>query len=89
MQTSSSGTSVAAIRVRILDEYGNTAHYAQLPLQFEVNGDVELVGPSVVAAEGGMSGTYVKSRGRAGTGCITVKADGCAPAELHFDVREA
>ena len=80
---------MAAIRLRILDEYGNIAHYAQLPLQFEVNGDVELVGPSVVTAEGGMSGTYVKSRGRAGTGSITIKVDGCAPAELHFDVREA
>ena len=58
---------MASIRIRILDEHGNVAPYAQLPVQFTLEGEAELVGPKVVTAEGGMCGTYVRSNGKIGT----------------------
>ncbi len=46
---------MAAVRVRLLDENGNPAPYAQLPVQFKTRGAVALVGPQTVSAEGGRS----------------------------------
>ena len=48
---------MASLRIRILDEHGNVTPYAQLPVQFSLEGDAQLVGPKVVTAEGGMTGT--------------------------------
>ena len=65
---------MAPVRIRIVDEYGNTASYAQLPIKIEVGGDLELVGPDTVCAEGGMCGTYIKSNGKAiASGNITCR----------------
>ena len=62
----------AALRVRILDEFGNLAPYAQIPVQFDVQGDLELIGPAVVTAEGGMCGAYVRTIGNTGSATVTV-----------------
>ena len=48
---------MAAVRVRMLDENGTPAHYAQCPVQFAVEGSAALVGPQTAVAEGGMTGT--------------------------------
>ena len=77
---------MAAIRVRILDENGNIAPYAQLPVRFELEGEAELVGPAVATAEGGMTGTFVKTLGRAGEARLTVTAEGLEPVVLIFKV---
>ncbi|MBR0162110.1 MAG: glycoside hydrolase family 2 protein [Oscillospiraceae bacterium] len=80
---------MAAVRIRIVDEYGNLTPYAQLPLTLEAEGAVALVGPSCVTAEGGSSGCYLRSTGRPGTGSLTVSAPGLEPVRLCFEVREA
>ena len=77
---------MAAIRVRILDENGNVAPYAQLPVQFKLEGCAELVGPAVVAAEGGMTGTYIKSNGNLGGARLTVSTAQTEPVEVVFAV---
>lgn len=77
---------MAAVRIRVLDEYDNVASYAQLPLTFSVTGDIELVGPAVATAEGGMCGTYLRSAGRAGEGTLTISAPGLESAEIKFTV---
>ena len=63
---------MAAVRIRVLDEFGNVAPYAQLPVQFALEGDAELVGPAVVTAEGGMTGTYIKTIDKPGTATLTI-----------------
>ena len=78
---------MAAIRVRILDENDTVAVYAQLPVSFECRGPVELVGPGFVTAEGGMTGTYLKTTGETGEAILTVKAGDLAPVQLRFEVR--
>ena len=77
---------MAAIRVRILDGNGNIAPYAQNPVQFRLEGPLELVGPEVAAAEGGMTGTYVKTNFHKGAARLTVSSPGLESATIEFTV---
>ena len=77
---------MAAVRVRILDENGNVAPYAQLPVHFKLEGCGELVGPAVVTAEGGMTGTYIKSNGTLGGAKLTVSTAQTENVEIVFAV---
>ena len=78
---------MALVRVRILDENGNVASYAQLPVRFTVEGAAELAGPETAAAEGGMCGTYVRTCGKTGEAVLTVEAPGCERVRIRFAVR--
>ena len=77
---------MAAVRIRILDGNDNTAHYAQLPVTFEAEGPISIVGPGCSTAEGGMTGTYIRTTGSEGTGRLKVSAPGLHPVELVFNV---
>ena len=77
---------MAAVRIRVLDEYGNPAPYAQIPVQFTLEGPAALVGPSLVTAEGGMTGTYVKTAGKTGDVRLTVTTGQTEPVTLEFTV---
>ena len=77
---------MASVRIRILDEHGNIAPYAQLPVQLTLEGDAELVGPAVVTAEGGMTGTYIKTTGKTGEAKLTITTDQTEPVILIFKI---
>ncbi len=77
---------MAAVRIRILDENNNTASYAQLPVSFSVSGALELVGSKLAAAEGGMTGTYVRTTGETGEGTLTISAEGLESVLIHFTI---
>ena len=77
---------MAALRIRVLDEWGNTAPFAQIPVSLETEGEIALVGSSFVTAEGGMCGAYVKSLGRAGKGRLRVRAEGLEDVTIDFTV---
>lgn len=76
----------AAVRIRIADEQGNTASYAQLPVTLKLSGDAELVGPAVVTAEGGMCGTYVKTAGKRGHARLVISAPQTESVTLEFEI---
>ena len=78
---------MAAIRIRILDECGNIAPYAQIPVKLVLEGEAELVGPDVVTAEGGMTGTYIRTSGQAGTATLTMSTYQTEPVTLSFTIR--
>ena len=77
---------MAALRVRILDEFGNLAPYAQIPVRFTLEGPAELVGPDVVTAEGGMTGTYIRTIGEPGEARLTVSTDQTESVTFIFHV---
>ena len=77
---------MAAVRIRILDEHGCPASYAQLPVRFRLEGEAELVGPEVVTAEGGMTGTFVKTTGRRGEARLTIVTAQTDPVTVTFTV---
>ena len=78
---------MAAIRIRILDENSNIAPYAQLPVKLTLEGEAELVGPDVITAEGGMTGTYIRTIGRTGTAKLTVSTHQTDPVSISFELR--
>ena len=63
---------VACVRIRAMDENGNTLYYYNDPVQLKLSGPAELIGPEIVGMQGGMCGTYVKSIGKAGKATLTV-----------------
>lgn len=77
---------MVAVRVRILDENGNVAPYAQLPVHFCVQGCLHLVGAETTVAEGGMCGTYLRTAMQSGTANLTVSAPGCESVRIKFEV---
>ena len=78
---------MAAVRIRVLDEYGTLASYAQLPVRFRVSGSAELVGPELAVLEGGMGGTYLRTAGRSGAAQLTVESPQTEPVTLEFTVQ--
>ncbi len=79
---------MVAVRVRILDENDNTASYALLPIHFSIEGDAALVGPDTAVAEGGMTGTYIRTIGREGKAKLIVNAAGMESAVLEFNIEK-
>ena len=77
---------MAAVRIRILNECGSVAPYAQLPVLLMVGGAAELVGPPVVTAEGGMCGCYLRTVGKTGEAKLIVSTDLTPPVEISFTV---
>lgn len=77
---------MAAVRIRIEDENGNPAVYAQLPVQFSVSGPIQLVGPDVATLEGGGAGTYVKTIGQTGKASLTVRCAQTEPVTIEFNI---
>ncbi|MBQ1787611.1 MAG: glycoside hydrolase family 2 protein, partial [Erysipelotrichaceae bacterium] len=77
---------MAAVRIRVLDGNDNIAVYAQLPVSYEAEGVIEIVGPKTSVAEGGMTGTYVRSTGKKGKGRLTIHADGLEDVVIDYQV---
>ena len=63
---------VAAVSLKALDEHGNVKPYCQEAVFLRCEGEIELIGPKVVSLKGGMAGTYVRSKGKAGKGTLFV-----------------
>ena len=77
---------MAAVRIRLLDEYDNPAVYAQLPVRLRAEGQIALVGPETVTAEGGMCGCYVKTTGRTGRGTLRIRTAQTEDVEIEFTI---
>ena len=63
---------VAAIRIKITDEYGNVMPFFNHQALLEVTGDIEVLGPALADINGGMGGVYVRSTGVAGKASVKI-----------------
>ncbi len=79
---------VAAIRICATDENGNILPFANDPVVFETEGEIELIGPKVVSLQGGMFGTYVKSKGKTGKAKLKITDITGEVTVIDFDIRE-
>ena len=61
---------VACVQIRMLDQNGNVCPYVQKVVNLRTEGVIELIGPSQIALQGGMFGTYVKTVGKCGSGTL-------------------
>lgn len=78
---------MADVRIRITDEYGAVASYAQYPISLRVEGAAELVGDAVITAEGGACGCYVRTVGKAGSAKLTASAQGLESVSVDFVIK--
>ncbi len=65
----------ASVRLRMVDQNGNLCPYYQEPVSLTASGAIELIGPSLTSFKGGMTGTYVRTNGRAGEGKLIVTTE--------------
>ena len=63
---------VAAIRIKVTDEYGNVMPAFNRPALVSVTGVAELLSPALADINGGMGGVYVRSIGRAGKAVVKI-----------------
>lgn len=77
---------MAAVRIRIVDDHGNLAPYAQLPVHFSLTGSATLVGPETTTAEGGMCGTYIRSS-TPGQATLTITSAQTEPVTIVFTIQ--
>lgn len=77
---------VASIRLQMVDQNGNLLPYYQEPLIIEATGAIELIGPSNISLHGGMGGTYVRTKGVAGSGKLKIMNGAKLLAEVMYEV---
>ena len=77
---------VSAIRIRAVDEYGNTLYYSSEPIVATTEGPVQVLGPSVTSLKGGMGGIYVKTTGERGDAKLTISSPSFGEAAVDFKV---
>ena len=79
---------VAAIRIKVTDEYGNVMPFYNRQAAIEVTGPVEVLGPSMADINGGMGGVYVRSIGQEGKAAVKISLpDQGLSSEVGFDIK--
>lgn len=63
---------VAEVRMEMHDENGNRLSFYNEPVVLKAEGEIEIIGPEITSFRGGMTGTYIKTIGKAGTGKLTI-----------------
>ncbi len=77
---------VAAVRVRMTDQNGNTLPYFFGAVNVKVSGDIEPIDESPVMLRGGMGGLYIRTKGSVGRASVTLSAEGCESVSIDFEV---
>ena len=75
---------VAAVRLQTLDENGNKLHFYNEPLVLRTEGDIELIGESVISLKGGMGGAYVRTIGKSGKGTLIIQSAHANEERVEF-----
>ena len=77
---------VAAIRLRAVSEEGSTLSCCNEPLTLSVDGPLSIIGPSTIALQGGMGGTYVRTCGITGSAELTITGDLLGEHTVEFQI---
>lgn len=80
---------VAAVRIQAVSENGNLLNFCQAPIELIAEGPIEIIGPKMISLQGGMGGTYVKSKGIAGDAKLILRSTSSGEAteiSINFKV---
>ncbi|MBE5923578.1 MAG: glycoside hydrolase family 2 protein [Lachnospiraceae bacterium] len=77
---------VAAVRINARDEFGNILPFFNDPISLSIEGPCEIIGPKVLALQGGMGGTYIKTTGKKGAGKLTISCGQAEDVEIKYNV---
>ncbi|WP_167956431.1 glycoside hydrolase family 2 protein [Anaerosporobacter faecicola] len=78
---------VASVRVKAIDQHGNQLPYYQEAITIDVEGPIELIGPSHISLKGGAFGFYVRTKGQEGNATVRLHADGVPTVMIPFHVQ--
>ena len=78
---------VAGIRIKAVDELGNTLPYYQEAIRLSVEGPIKIVGPSLISLKGGMGGTYVKTLKNTGEAKLIIECNDIKRV-IEFNIRK-
>lgn len=78
---------VAELRISMLDDHNNQLYFYNDPIAIETEGPLEVIGPGVVGFQGGMTGFYVRTIGKAGTAKVHLKSGAAEPITITFDIK--
>ena len=76
----------ALVRIRAVDGHGNVLPFFQEPVKLYAEGAVELIGPEVISLQGGMGGTFVRSKGIEGQGKLSIQTMNGEAQQILFSV---
>ncbi len=79
---------VSLVRICSVDENNNVLPFFNEPVSFKTEGDIELIGPAVTSLRGGMGGTYIRTKGNAGSGTLTVSSDRTEDITISFEIEK-
>ena len=77
---------VAAVRIRITDQNGNTLPFFNGTVSAVLEGAAEIIGETPVVIRGGCSGLYIKTAGQSGKVKLTLSTAGAEDVRLSFTV---
>jgi beta-galactosidase len=80
------GADITRLVFRITDEYGNPLPYAVKILEFELEGEAELIGENPFPLIGGQAALYVKARHQQGTVTVRANANGLPSAAVSISI---
>ena len=75
---------VAAVRIRMTDQNGNTLPYYNSAIKARISGPAGIIGEKPPVLRGGCGGLYIKTKGRSGKVKLTLSAEGAEDVELFF-----
>lgn len=78
---------MSLVRIKVLDMYNNVARYAQIPINVEIIGPIEIIGPKTIVAEGGMCGLFIKTIGETGNAQLKIKALDLEEKTINFTIK--
>jgi len=78
---------VSAIRIRMTDEHGNVLPFFNEPIVLETEGEIEIIGPKVFSLQGGMGGTYIKTKGKEGMGRLFIRNSQSGEKSISFIIK--
>ena len=77
---------VALVQIKMMSEYNNILHYCNEPLILETTGPIEIIGPKLISLQGGLFGTFVRSKG-IGQATLKIKDTQNNETIINFEVK--
>lgn len=83
------GADVARLAVQVVDKYGNVLPYQMPVVQFEIEGDAEIIGENPMALRGGQGAIFIKSTHHTGKVVIHARTQRLPSASIELDITSA
>jgi len=80
------GADMTRLVFRITDEFGNPSPYATSIVEFELNGEADLIGDNPFLLIGGQGALFIKARHQAGTVTVHARVKGLPEVSVSLDM---